>query len=187
MIEQDLLGISVNDLLENYCVLYDEREGCGLGITTIKNAEKIEETYGIGYEERYVFLDIFAADQETIKQNKVLSYYEVQKILEKYIGWVPDPHITNYMAACMHDQWMKVTKDSAQLLLDLLRVITSKQELIADADVVVVSAVKEQVDQWRKNWCSYWALNDEQKMENVKIAKEILQKLHEEGKKNDNW
>ena len=70
MIEQDLLGISVNDLLNNYCIVYDKKEEKGVGITTVETAERIEEVYGMGYEEGYVFLDIFAADQETIKQNQ---------------------------------------------------------------------------------------------------------------------
>ena len=187
MIEQDLLGISVNDLIDNYCVVYDKMAQQGVGITTVTNAEKIEKVYGCGYEDGYVFLDIFAADQETIKQNKILSYYEIEKILEKYIGWTPNPEQTTYMAACMHEQWIELTKDCAQLLLDLLKVITANQELITDADVIVISAVKEQVDQWRKNWCSYWALDSEQQMKDIKLAKEILKKLHEEGEKNDNW
>ena len=66
MIEQDLLGISVNDLIDNYCVVYDKKKQQGIGITTVKNAEKIEKVYGCGYEEGYIFLDIFAADQEII-------------------------------------------------------------------------------------------------------------------------
>lgn len=185
MIEQDLLGISVSDLLNNYCVVYNKTTGTGIGITTIKNAEKIEENYGIDYEEEYVFLDIFAADQEIIKQNKILSYYEVQKILEKYVGWTPSPEQVNYMATCVHEQWVNITKESTQLLLDLLRIITSKQELISDTDVLIVGAVKEEVDKWRKSWCSYWSLDDKDKEKNIEIAIEILKKMKEEGEKNE--
>lgn len=181
MIEQDLLGISVNDLLNNYCIVYDKKEEKGVGITTVETAERIEEIYGMGYEEGYVFLDIFAADQETIKQNKILSYHEVQKILEKYIGWIPDPGQTEYMAACVHDHFVKITKESAQLLLDLLKILTANQELIGDADVLVIHAVKNQIDEWRKNWCSYWALDSEQKEKSIEVALEILKKMHEEG------
>ena len=43
MIEQDLLGISVNDLIDNYCVVYDKMAQQGVGITTVTNAEKIEK------------------------------------------------------------------------------------------------------------------------------------------------
>lgn len=185
MIEQDLLGISVSDLLDNYCVIYNKITETIIGITTIKNAEKIEEIYGIGYEKEYVFLDIFAADQEIIKQNKILTYYEVQKILEKYIGWTPSPEQVNYMAACVHEQWVDITKESTQLLLDLLRIITSNQELINDADVLIIAAVKEQIDKWRKSWCSYWSLDDKNKEKNIETAIQILKKMKEEGEKNE--
>lgn len=181
MIDQDLLGISVNELLNNYCVIYNKKTEERIGITTIKNAEKIEETYGDDYEEEYVFLDIFAANQETIAQNKILSYYEVQKILEKYVGWTPAPKQVHYMAACIHEQWVESTKESAQLLLDLFKIITAHQELISDSEVITVSNIKECIDEWRKNWCSYWALDKQQQIKKIKIAKEILKKMHEES------
>ena len=51
MIEQDLLGISVNNLIENYCVLYDKETEKEIGISSIKNAEAIDKKYGNDYEE----------------------------------------------------------------------------------------------------------------------------------------
>ena len=74
MIEQDLLGISVNNLIENYCVLYDKETEKEIGISSIENAEAIDKKYGNGYEERYLFVDIFAADLESIQKNQILSY-----------------------------------------------------------------------------------------------------------------
>ena len=73
MIEQDLLGISVNNLIENYCVLYDKETEKEIGISSIKNAEAIDKKYGNGYEERYLFVDIFAADLESIQTMYVLT------------------------------------------------------------------------------------------------------------------
>ena len=188
MIEQDLLGISVNDLINNYCVLYDKEQEKGIGITSIEIAEDFDKIYGNDYEDKYVFVDIFAIDLETVQQNKILSFFDVEQELKEFIGWKPSPEMVGYMAACMHEQWVDVTKNSAQLLLDLLKVITANQELIKDTDVIVIHTIKEQIDQWRKNWCSYWALDDsEQKNKHVKVASEILEKLHKECEEDDNW
>lgn len=186
MIEQDLLGISVNDLIKNYCVLYDKETEKEIGISSIKNAEAIDEKYGNGYEERYLFIDIFAADLESIQKNQILSYYEIEKILEDYIGYVPDPEVLNYMASCMHSHWVETTKDAAKLLLDLLKIILANQELINDKDVAVVSDVKECVDNWRKNWCVLYVADDETKVKNAQLAKKILEELHEKGELDDN-
>ena len=183
MIEQDLLGISVNDLIKNYCVLYDKKTEKGIGITSIENAEAIDKKYGNDYEERYIFVDIFAADLELVQENKILSYYETEKKLEQYIGYVPDSEMIDYMASCMHMRWVETTKEAAQLILDLLKIITSHQELIKDSDVAVISDVKECIDKWRKNWCVLYVADDKTKIENAKIAKEILKELHEKGEK----
>ena len=186
MIEKDLLGISVNDLIENYCVLYDKEAEKGVGIASIKHAEMIDKTYGNDYEERYLFVDIFATDLESIQKNKILSYDEIEKELEHYIGYVPDSETLNYIASCMHSYWVDTTKDSAQLLLDLLKIVVANQELISDKDVTIVSDIKEQIDKWRKNWCVLYVADDETKAKNTKLAKEILKELHEKGELNDN-
>lgn len=186
MIEKDLLGISVNDLIENYCVLYDKEAEKGIGIASIKHAELIDKRYGNGYEERYLFVDVFAADLESIQKNKILSYYEIEKKLEAYIGYVPDPEILNYVASCMHSYWVDTTKDAAQLLLDLLKIVVANQELISDKDVAVVSDIKEQIDKWRKNWCVLYVADDETKAKNTTLAKEMLKELYEKGELNDN-
>ena len=186
MIEQDLLGISVNDLIKNYCVLYDKETEKEIGISSIKNAEAIDKKYGNSYEERYLFVDIFAADLESIQKNQILSYYEIEKKLEDYIGYVPDPEVLNYMASCMHSHWVETTKDAAKLLLDLLKIILANQELISDKDVAVVSDVKECVDNWRKNWCVLYVADNETKIKNGQLAKKILEELHEKGELDDN-
>ena len=83
MIEQDLLGISVNNLIENYCVLYDKETEKEIGISSIKNAEAIDKKYGNGYEERYLFVDIF--DNSFVKCHNLLFFVKIQiKILSSF-------------------------------------------------------------------------------------------------------
>lgn len=184
MIEQDLLGISVNELIENYCVLYDEKEKKIIGITTITTAEKIDKTYGNDYEARYVFVDVFAADYDTIKNNKILSYYEVQKVLEKYIGYVPDPEDIDILASYLHAQWVEMSKDATTMLIQLIKVIKKFETLVESDDRNNIANIQTQIDSWRKQWCHYQMISDELLFkEHVKDANEILKKLHDREEK----
>ena len=117
---------------------------------------------------------------------KYFNLNEIEKKLEDYIGYVPDPEVLNYMASCMHSHWVETTKDAAKLLLDLLKIILANQDLISDKDVAVVSDVKECVDNWRQNWCVLYVADDETKAKNGQLAKEILKELHEKGELDDN-
>lgn len=177
MIEQDLLGISVNDLIENYCVLYDEREKKSIGITTIDNAEKIDKTYGNKYEERYVFLDIFATDFDTIKSGKVLSYYEVQKHLEEFIGWQPDPKILAEVANCVHNDWSLWSKETTQHIINMMKIIKAHQPVLDTQEIDQINNAKKDIDLWQKKWHPFWVLDEESQIESLKTALKILKTL----------
>ena len=179
MIEQDLLGISVNELIKNYCVLYDEKEKKSIGITTIMIAEKIDKVYGNDYEARYVFVDIFATNQDAIKNNKILSYYEVQKVLEEYIGWIPDPKDIDILASCLHAQWVEMSKDAATMLIQLMKIIKKFETLVDSDNRNNISNIQTQIDNWRKQWCHLSVISDESLLkEHIKDANEILKKMH---------
>ena len=74
MIERDLLGISVSDLINNYLLLYDHVANQALGIVQRQDVEKIDNEYGMDYEEQFIFVDILQGGTDLIKEGYVLTY-----------------------------------------------------------------------------------------------------------------
>ena len=124
-------------------------------------------------------MDIFAIDVDTIKQNKILSYYEVQKILEEYIGWTPNSFDINLLATFLHTKWIDFSKSSTTLLIDLIKILKKYENILDANDIKTIKNTQSQIDYWQKQWSNYQFIDDNSlKKEYKKEACKILKKIH---------
>ena len=182
MINQDLLGISVSDLIENYCVLYNHVKDETLGIVFIEHAERIDAEFGDKYTEEFDFVEIIGGGyNDLIKSQEVLSYYEVCNFLKKYIGWVPQPEIIDIVAKIEHDRWIEWSTSVSQMMIDLITIIKHHQVPLEENELDVLHEAKEKVDKWRLTWTTFDNADSITKTSDREKALTILRTLKDDG------
>ena len=178
MIDQDLLNITVNELIKNYCVLYNHIQDEVEGIILIKDAERIDKEFGQRYTDEFDFIEIMGgAYNNLIEEQKILSYYEICELLQKYIGWMPNPKALDIVAECEHDRWVEWSGSVAQMMLDLITIIKKHQMPLDDDEIDTVKDIKNKIDKWHSTWISFEQCDDITKASDRQKAMTILKTL----------
>lgn len=178
MIKKDLLGISVNELIDNYMLLFDKDKGEVIGVVKKEHVDKIDAKYGTVYEERFWFVDVCQGGIDVIQQGEILTYYEILEFLDDFIGWKPDQKIVEEVSNCLHDIWIDWSKETTQHVINVLKIIKSHQVPLITEETEVIVDVQNAIDIWRVTWGPYFLVDCDKEKYNEQ-AKGILETLHD--------
>ena len=85
---EDLLDMSLRDLLDEYCVLFSPECGYFYGIATIEDAQKVYDDYLEHVSEHPSFSASPLLDMDMDFENlKILKLSDIESILENHLGF----------------------------------------------------------------------------------------------------
>lgn len=170
MIKQDLLGISVYDLIKNYSILYNHITNEAIGIVMQQDVKKFQNHYGNHYIVHYEFLDIFNSYDDIIIKGKVLSYSELCKILSEYTF----NHMIDDIAEIEHKKWVADSSKSTAMMLQLMKIINKSATFVDEEDQKVIKNIQNCIDKWKKEWKDFEHLDNTIQYPYRVHAREIL-------------